>query len=126
MINKEEIEKAKEFLKQEIINAYSEKKAEMLDIIYKYISELEEENNVFKQAHVDNSKIIAGFDVENYKLNNRIKELEEIEKEHQKENGNLRQKIKRLEKKNEELKADLAGKTIQEMGMSNLYKEDKR
>jgi len=44
MISKEEIEKAKEFLKQEIINSYSEKKAEMLDTIRKYIERLEKGN----------------------------------------------------------------------------------
>jgi len=89
MINKEEIEKAEEFLKQEIINAYSEKKAEMLDIIYKYISELEADN----------------------------KRQEEINKEHQKINGNLQKRITELEN-------ILKGKSIHEMGTSNLYKED--
>lgn len=89
MINKEEREKAKEFLKQEIINSYSEKKAEMLDTIRKYISELEEEN----------------------------KRLEEINKEHQKLNGELQKKLTRAEE-------IIKGKCIQELGLSDLYKED--
>lgn len=46
-----------------------------------------------------------------------INGLEEINAEHQKLNGELREKIKELEEINK-------GKTIQELGMSDLYKED--
>lgn len=67
-ISLEKVEKAKEFLKQEIINSYSEKKAAMLDIIYKYISELE---------------------TNNYEQNNIINNYIEIEKEHQELVGEL-------------------------------------
>ena len=78
-------------------------------------------------------------------LNSRIKELEEINKEHQKLNGELRKEnnnlteqlennIKELNEKdialrtvlheNDRLKEDLKGRSIQEMGMSDIYKED--
>ena len=57
--------------------------------------------------------------IEIYKLSTELKELEEIEKEHQKINGNLQKRITELE-------GICKGKSIQEMGTSNLYKEDKR
>lgn len=50
-------------------------------------------------------------------LQNRIKELEEINKEHQKLNGELQEKLTRAEE-------IIEGKAIQELGMSDLYKED--
>ena len=46
-------------------------------------------------------------DIKIYELNNRIKELEEINEEHRKENGKLREQ--------------LLGKSIREMGVSDLY-----
>ena len=64
------------------------------------------------------SKNLGIVDLDIYKtLENRIKELEEINAEHQKLNGELREKIKELEDINK-------GKTIQELGVSNLYGED--
>jgi len=47
----------------------------------------------------------------------RVKELEEIEKEHQKINGELQKKVTYYE----EL---CKGKSIQKLGTSDLYKED--
>ena len=41
-----------------------------------------------------------------YKLEQRIKELEEVEQEHKKENGELRERTKELEEENEELKRE--------------------
>lgn len=75
----------------------------------------------------------------------RIKELEEINEEHQKLNGELQEKytklenhyncrlkdiemlnahIEKLNARIKELEETLKGKSIQEMGMSDLYKED--
>lgn len=45
--------------------------------------------------------------------------LEQINKEHQKLNGELQEKLTRAEE-------IIEGKTIQELGMSDLYKEDKQ
>lgn len=56
-------------------------------------------------------------------LQNRIKELEEIEKEHQKLNGELQKRITELEKENKTLKAINRGKSIRELGVSDLYGE---
>ena len=105
MINKEEIEKAKERLKglRNYRRTYSGSMwfnvttqldiegKETIDTILQYISELEEDN----------------------------KNQKEINKEHQKINGNLQKRITELEE-------ICKGKSIQEMGTSNLYKEDKR
>lgn len=51
------------------------------------------------------------------KLEDRIKELEEINKEEQKLNGELQKKLTYYEN-------ICKGKSIQELGMSDLYKED--
>ena len=58
------------------------------------------------------------------KQENRTSELEEINEEHQKLNGKLQDKITRLEIKNEVLIEIIEGKTIRELGTSNLYKEE--
>ena len=87
MINKEEIEKGlKEWLNEEICNTYAEGKARKLNAILQYISELEEEN----------------------------KRQKEINKEEQKLNGELQEKLTRAEE-------IIKGKSIQEMGASKLY-----
>lgn len=57
-------------------------------------------------------------------LQNRIKELEEINEEHQKENGKLQEKLTRCKIKNEVLIEIIEGKTIRELGTSDLYKEE--
>ena len=57
-------------------------------------------------------------------LQNRIKELEEINKEHQKINGNLQKELTELEKENKKLKAINKGKAIRELGVSDLYEEN--
>lgn len=57
-------------------------------------------------------------------LQNRIKELEEINKEEQKINGNLQVELTKEKEKNKKLQEELTGKAIHEMGTSNLYKED--
>lgn len=79
------------------------------------------------------------------KQETRIKELEEINTEHQKLNGDLQKKysklenhyncrlkdiemlnahIEKLNRQNEKLQGIIDGKVVQEMGMSDLYKED--
>lgn len=55
------------------------------------------------------------------KLQNRIIELEEINEEHQKLNGELQKKLTKLKKENKRLNEIIEGKTIQGLGMSNLY-----
>ena len=50
-------------------------------------------------------------------LKEQINELEEINEKHQKLNGELREKIRNLEE-------IIDGKSIQELGTSNIYKED--
>lgn len=52
-----------------------------------------------------------------WRLEDRIKELEKINEEHQKLVG-------KLIEENKQLKEIIEGKSIQEMGTSNLYKED--
>lgn len=54
----------------------------------------------------------------------RIKELEEINEEHQKLNGELQDKLIRLEIKNKVITEVIEGKTVRELGTSDLYKED--
>lgn len=92
------------------LNIKSEYEASCREIILSYIDKL-------KEVNIDNSKTISCIDKENYKLNNRIKELEEINTEHQKLNGELQKKVSYYENL-------LKGKTIQELGLSDLYKED--
>ena len=71
------------------------------------------------------SKNLGIVDLDIYKtLENRIKDLEEIEKEHQKLNGELQEKLTKAEKRIKELEEIIDGKVVQEMGISNLYKED--
>ena len=50
--------------------------------------------------------------------------LEQINKEHQELNGELQEKLTELEKENKRLQEIIDGKAVQEMGTSNLYKED--
>lgn len=97
MINKEDIEKGlKEWLNEEIVNTYAEGKAKKLNAVLQYISELEEDN----------------------------KRQKEINKEHQKLNGELQEKLTRYKIKNEVLTEIIEGKTIRELGTSDLYKEE--
>ena len=45
-------------------------------------------------------------------------------KEHQKLNGELQKKLTKVENENKRLQEIIDGKAVQEMGTSNLYKED--
>jgi len=111
MINKEEIEMAKE----QLISLRENAKAnidtdeifkldyEAITTILQYISELEA--NCYEQNNIINNYI-------------------EIEKEHQKINGELQEKLTKLEKENKRLNEIIEGKSIQELGMSDIYKED--
>lgn len=80
----------------------------------------------FRKMKKYGAKNLALVDIDTYRINetrqlwqleDRIKELEEINKEHQKLNGELQKKLTYYE--------DICkGKSIQELGMSDLYKED--
>lgn len=96
MINKEEIEAIEKLKKYALCNFDENGEIETYANSYKWILL----NLIDKQE-------------------NRIKELEEINKEHQKLNGELQKRITELEN-------ILKGKSIQEMGTSKLYEEDKR
>ena len=55
---------------------------------------------------------------------NENERLKEIEKEHKKINGELQEKLTELEQENKRLTEIIEGKSIQELGMSDIYKED--
>lgn len=57
------------------------------------------------------------------KLLKEYKRQKEINEEHQKLNGNLQKRITELEKENKTLKAINRGKSIRELGVSDLYGE---
>lgn len=72
----------------------SEYEATNKEILLNYIDKL-------KEVNIENSKLISRIDIENYKLKDRIKELEEINKEEQKINGELQEKLAYYENKEE-------------------------
>lgn len=86
---------------------------EIVDEAYKKGKECEVEFWI----NLDDGENILAENVDN--LIKRNIDLEEINEEHQKINGNLQKRITELEN-------ILKGKSIHEMGTSNLYKEDKR
>lgn len=94
MINKEEIEAIKKLKKYALCNFDENGEIETYANGYKWILL----NLIDKQE-------------------NRIKELEEIEKDHQEINGNLQKRI-------DELENILKGKSIQELGISELYNDN--
>ena len=99
MINKEEIEKQKLYLKSWLGTNYA--------------NYIKGENNYITldyEGCFDLLKTLNYYEA-------RIKELEEINEEHQKLNGELQKKLTYYE--------DICkGKSIQELGVSDLYKED--
>lgn len=114
MINKEEIEKDILFqIDMQLYDEFNEKFCEInehLGDVYSYKdlrdieeAEIEKERNLLRGAITN--------------LQNRIKELEKINKEHQKINGNLQKRITDLEN-------ILKGKSIQELGISEIYNDN--
>lgn len=58
-----------------------------------------------------------------FELEEELQNQKEINKEEQKINGNLQKRITELEKENKTLKAINRGKSIRELGVSDLYGE---
>lgn len=77
--------------------------------------------NIKSEYEATNKEILLNY-ID--KLADRIKELEEINEEHQKENGKLQEKLTRCKIKNDVLTEIIEGKAIREMGTSDLYKEE--
>ena len=67
---------------------------------------------------------VEELESDNYEQNNIINNYIEIEKEHKKINGELQEKLTELEQENKRLTEIIEGKSIQELGMSDIYKED--
>lgn len=142
MINKEEIEKDILFqIDMQLYDEFNDKFCEInehLGDVYTY-NDLRD----IEEAEKEKERTLLRGAIA--KLQNRIKELEEIDTEHQKLNGELQEKysklenhyncrlkdiemlnahIEKLNRQNEELQEIIDGKVIQELGTSDMYKED--
>ena len=100
MINKEEIEK---------------------DIVEYTTQFFPSRDEIDRKLRNSRLKLIAKGILEIIEENER---LEEINKEHQKLNGELQEKLTKVENENKRLQGIIDGKVIQELGTSDLYEED--
>jgi len=121
MINKEEIEKDVLFqIDMQLYDEFNDKFCEINEHLgdvytYKDLRDIEE-------AEKEKERTLLRGAIA--KLQNRIKELEEINAEHQKLNGELQEKLTKVENENKRLQGIIDGKVIQELGTSDLYEED--
>ena len=139
MINKEEINWAKQYLKETIIDWKNELKGKdyfeyitfpnnlkTIEIVSQYVSELEEDNKRLEEINEEHQKL-------NGELQKKLIEYEkQLDLDYVEENYVKKSVFLNLLKENGKLKDRLIiaeeickGKSIQELGMSDLYyKED--